>query len=276
VTGSGKSAAGGEQRHLNRGETPSALLEVENASVSFGGLRALSNVSLTAREGRITGLIGPNGAGKTTLFNVITGIHRASAGVIRLDGRDISALRAERRAKLGIARSFQNLGLMTEEKVELNLMAAQYLSAGYPAWHIALRPRHWSRQEQRVRSQAWQVAEEFGLADCWTTRVGDLSFGRARFVELACVLMQQPRLMLFDEPTTGLDAAETEALTEMLDRQRSAGATILVVAHDVRFVMELCDHIFVLAQGKSLFDGPPTAVQAHPEVIQCYLGRAHE
>ncbi len=249
-----------------------ALLEVEHVSVTFGGLRALVDVSISVPGGSIVGLIGPNGAGKTTLFNVISGLQRAEAGVVRLEGEDVTSAPAYRRAALGVGRSFQNLGLIGDETVRVNLMAAEYLAAQYRGVDLLARPWRWFREERRLEERARSVARSFGLLGDWDARVADLSFGAARFVELACVLAERPRLMLLDEPTTGLDAREVQQLLTVLQEQRADGRTILLVAHDVRFVMGLCDYIYVLAEGQLLFDGPPSVVQRHPRVIEAYLG----
>ena len=249
------------------------LLRVSGATLAFGGLKALSDVSIEVQNGSIVGLIGPNGAGKTTLFNVISGLLRADAGVVVFDDRDVTQLSAPRRAALGIGRSFQNLGLITSETVRTNLLAAQFLSAGYHGADVLLRPWRWRQRERRAAERVIEIAKTFDLLDCIDDRVADLSFGKARFVELACVLAEDPRLMMLDEPTTGLDLAEADQLLEVLRRQRGAGTTVLVVAHDVRFVMEICDFVYVLSAGVILARGKPREVQTDPEVIAAYLGR---
>ena len=251
------------------------LLEVDDVHVSFGGLQALDGVSIRVPEGSIVGLIGPNGAGKTTLFNVISGLQPADAGTIRLDGQDVTALPAHRRAALGIGRSFQNLGLMMDETVDVNLKGAQFLQAGYPGWDVLLRPWRRRDEEHRVEARVAEAAAAFGLEDKLDKRVSDLSFGQSRFAELACVFAQSPRLMLLDEPTTGLDIRATEHLRRRLTELRAGGETILMVAHNVRFVMGLCDWVYVLASGRLLAQGPPQEVQSDSEVVSAYLGAGH-
>jgi branched-chain amino acid transport system ATP-binding protein len=230
------------------------LLEVRDASLSFGGLQALAGVSLDVSAGSIVGLIGPNGAGKTTTFNSISGLQALDAGSIHFQGQDVTGLAAHQRAALGIGRSFQHLG------------------AGYGVLDPVLRPWRWMRRERALAARVEEALEVFGLGDDRDRSVRDLSFAAARSVELAAVLVEEPSLMLLDEPTTGLDVAEVEALRQVLLRVRDDGTTILVIAHDVAFVMGLCDHVYVLARGAVLAAGPPEQVQRDPAVVEAYLG----
>jgi len=250
------------------------LLEVNDAAVAFGGLQALGGVSLRVEDGAIVGLIGPNGAGKTTLFNSISGLQRLDSGQVVFGGRDVTGLAPHERAALGMGRSFQHLGLMMEESVETNVLAAQHLGAGYRDRDLVLRPWRWARRERALRSRAAAVLDSVGLAGERWRPVEDLSFAAARAVELAAVLVEEPALMLLDEPTTGLDVAEVADLQRTLLDVRAAGTTIVVIAHDVGFVMGLCDHVYVLAQGTLLAEGAPEAVQRDPAVVEAYLGVA--
>ena len=250
-----------------------SLLELRGIRCSFGGVRALDDINLDVDEGSIVGLIGPNGAGKTTLFNVVTGLQPAEGSVV-FDGQEIAHSPPHRRALLGIARSFQNLGLIMDETAETNALAALHRSAGYSGAEVLLRPWRRAVAERTLRDRARAALDRFGLLDDSDSIVADLSFARARLVEIAAVVAEEPRLMLLDEPTTGLDVAEVDRLGEILLQLRDEGTTILVVAHDVSFVMRVCDHVHVLAEGRPLFDGPPDEVQTHPEVAEAYLGRS--
>jgi ABC-type branched-subunit amino acid transport system ATPase component len=250
------------------------LLEVRDVSKSFGGVRALSAVSLDVNEGAIVGLIGPNGAGKTTLFDIVSGLSPPDAGSIRFDEQEIAGLPAHRRAALGIGRSFQNLGLMPGETVADNVLVALHRSAPYLGPDVVLRPWRRHRGERHLHARCSRALARFGLLADRERRVADLSFAKARFVELAAVAAEEPRLMLLDEPTTGLDPAEIVKLSSLLAEMRDGGATLLVVAHDVGFVMRICDDVYVLAEGRVLFHGLPREVQAEPAVIEAYLGRS--
>ena len=239
-----------------------SLLELGDVTKSFGGVRALEGVSLEVNEAAIVGLIGPNGAGKTTLFNIVS-------GQLLIDARPC----AHRRAALGIGRSFQNLGLMLDETVAFNVMTALHRSAPYTGPDVILRPWLRNRGERALEQRCARALQRFGLLGDRERRVRDLPFARARFAELAAVTAEAPRLMLLDEPTTGLDLAEVSRLDSVLGELRGDGTTILLVAHDVRFVMGVCDYVYVLAEGRMLAQGEPRTVQSHPAVVEAYLGK---
>lgn len=250
------------------------LLAASGITVTFGGLHALQDVSVSVVRGQIVGLIGPNGAGKTTLFNVLSGLQRTTAGTVALDGTDITDLPVSRRAALGIGRSFQNLGLMHDESVLVNVLAAQHTHRHNKTLDPYLHPLRWRQTERELRRRGRAALSAFGIDRLQAEVVDDLSFAAARFAELAAVVVQEPQLLLLDEPTTGLDLEETARLADVLLGLRARGATILLVAHDVRFVMELCDYLFVLAEGRLLEEGTPGHVQRSPRVAEAYLGRS--
>ncbi len=251
-----------------------ALLQVDNVSVRFGGLQALDDVSLDIAPGEIAGLIGPNGAGKTTLFNAIGGLVPLRSGGITFDGVDIHRLPAHRRAGLGIGRSFQNLGLMQEQTVETNLLAGLHLNAGYGVLSPLAQPARFVAAEGASRESVTAALDAVGLGDHHQRVVADLSFGVARLVEVAGLLSRHPQLLLLDEPTTGLDAVESEQLKAVLRDAVASGTTLLVVAHDVGFIMDLCRVVHVLAEGRVLYSGSPTGAQNDHRVIESYLGSA--
>jgi branched-chain amino acid transport system ATP-binding protein len=197
----------------------------------------------------------------------------ADSAIIRFDGRDIGHLPAHRRVGFGIGRSFQNLGLMPHETVATNVLATLHRSAPYTAADVLLRPWRRSRGERYLEHRCADALARFGLLADWDQQVADLDFGKARFVEIAALVAESPRLMLLDEPTTGLDVEEIARLGHELRELQSAGTTMLVVAHDVGFVMRVCEYVYVLAEGRVLSHGPPAAVQSDPAVIEAYLGR---
>jgi ABC-type branched-subunit amino acid transport system ATPase component len=233
-----------------------ALLEVDAVSVSYGGLAALTEVALTAESGIVTGLIGPNGAGKTTLFNVITGLERANAGTVRFDGTDITRLPPHRRSALGIARTFQRLEAFGSLSVRDNVLVAAEMRSG--------------RESSTTATEA--LLERVGVSDVADERVDTLPIGTARLVELARALATSPRLLLLDEPSSGLNEQETDALSRLLADLAADNLAVLLVEHDMPFVMSACAHLHVLDFGSVIASGEPTVVKADPSVIAAYLG----
>ena len=227
-------------------------LAVENITVDFGGHRAVDDVSFVAKPGHITGLIGPNGAGKTTLFNAITGLLRPSRGRVVLDGHDITGQRAHQRAQLGLARTFQRLELFTLLSVRDNVAAAVRTS----------------------RLDPDELLERVGLGGLGAQRVDSLPTGQARLVELARALATSPKVLLLDEPASGLTEDETDRFGALLRGLAGGGLTVVLVEHDVPLVMDVCDHIHVLDFGELIASGSPAEVQADPAVTSAYLGAA--
>jgi len=237
-----------------------AALDVRSLSVSFGGVQAVSDAHITALKGQVTGLIGPNGAGKTTTFNVITGLEQPTEGRILIGGRDISRLSPYKRARLGLARTFQRLEGFGTLSARDNVLAAAEFRRG------------WSKDGSDPKAVADQFIERVGLTHVQHERVDALPTGLARLVELGRALATRPRVLLLDEPGSGLDMAESEALGDLLIELAQEGMAVLVVEHDVELVMRVCNRIHVLDFGRMIFVGEPRDVQADPAVQAAYLG----
>src|SRR3954451_22214317 len=238
-----------------------AQLDVDGVIVRFGGNVAVDNVSLHAAEGRITGLIGPNGAGKTTLFNVITGLLQPNSGKVAIDGKDITKLPPYKRARRGIARTFQRLELFSVLTVRENIAVAAETRRGWA--------------HDRKRSTATIVEEiigRIGLGDCADERVDSLPTGQARLVELGRSLASQPRVLLLDEPASGQTEGETERFATLLRELCDEGITVVLVEHDVQLVMAVCDAICVLDFGAIIATGTPNEIRTNEAVLAAYLG----
>jgi len=231
------------------------LLRVDQVVVRFGGVVAVDHVSLAAESGRVTGLIGPNGAGKTTLFNVITGVQIPTSGTVLLEGSDVTRLAVHRRARRGLARTFQRLEVFASLSVRDNVRVAAELTTLV-----------------RVGERVDDLLEKVGLGDVADRITGDLPTGLARLVEIARALATQPRLLLLDEPASGLDEHETRRLGEMLRTLADDELGVLIVEHDMNLVMKVCDVIHVLDLGHLIASGSPDEVQQDRRVLEAYLG----
>ncbi|GIH71387.1 ABC transporter ATP-binding protein [Sphaerimonospora thailandensis] len=240
-------------------QTP--LLETRGVTVRFGGNTAVNDVSIGVTEGRITGLIGPNGAGKTTLFNTITGLQRPAAGRVLLDGEDITGLPPARRARLGMARTFQRLELFLSLSVRDNIRVAGDIARAAGGGRGI-----------DVDRRTDEILDRTGLRDIADLDVSDIPTGRARVVEVARALMTSPRVLLLDEPASGQTERETEAFAELLTGLAAEGIAVCLVEHDLPLVMKLCGTIHVLDYGKVIASGTPKEIQESPEVIAAYIG----
>jgi branched-chain amino acid transport system ATP-binding protein len=249
-----------------------SLLSVEGLSRSFGGLRAVDGVSFEAGKDRITAVIGPNGAGKTTLFNLIAGSLRPDSGAVAFDGEDITGLRPFRVARKGIARTFQAIKLSGGMTALENVMIGRHVRshAGFVSGLLAA---PWTRAEERsIREKAMEAIELLGIAEHAQARTASLSFGIQRSVELARALASEPKLLLLDEPASGLNSRETGDLAALIDRIRGRGIAILVVEHDMSLVMDISDEVVVLDFGRKIAQGAPREIQRNKAVIEIYLG----
>ena len=251
-------------------DTAAPLLEAIDVSVRFGGVVALESVSLAVMPGTIAGLIGPNGAGKTTLFNAITGVVEPAGGRVRLDGVDITDWSPHRRGRAGISRTFQRLELFTGLTVHDNLLGA---------WESSVSGGVLGRNREEGRRIVAEVIELLGLGDVRDRLAGQLSVGRGRVVELGRALCTRPRVLLLDEPSSGLDPSETaqfrDTLREVVGRETGEPA-ILLVEHDVQLVMKVCELIHVLDFGAILAVGTPSEIQQNQTVLDAYLGSADD
>jgi branched-chain amino acid transport system ATP-binding protein len=246
-------------------------LEVSGLSVRFGGLHALEDVSLQVTPGEVLGLIGPNGAGKTTLFNAVSGFVRPEHGALTLDGRDLRRLTPWRRSRLGLVRTFQQGGLVTDASVTANLLMAQHgrMETGVAAGILGLA----GAEEQALRERAMKSLARLGLEGIAGRRVADLSHGLQRRVEVAAALVREPKVLLLDEPSAGLDPSETAQLgTALAELQAEAGFACIVIDHDLRLVRFLAKRVVVLSFGRVIATGTWDAVRSDPAVVAAYLG----
>jgi branched-chain amino acid transport system ATP-binding protein len=255
-------------------ETGGALLEIEGLTKDFRGLRAVDGHSLRIGREEILGVIGPNGAGKTTLFNLITGLIRPTSGRILFLGRSITRLAPDAIARLGIARTFQNIRIFAAMSVLDNVLVAAQMHARVNPLAALLSAPGFLRGERRLRETARELLGRFGLERQAALPAGSLPYGAQRRLEIARALATGPRLLLLDEPTVGMNPRESGELLELIRAVRDAyGLSIMLVAHDLRLVMGLCHRIQVLTNGRLIAEGAPAEIRGHPLVIEAYLGR---
>jgi len=253
---------------------PTPLLEVHHLSKAFGGVQAVDDVSFMVPEGCVFAVIGPNGAGKTTMFNLISGFLTADAGQIRFRGRRIDRLPPHRICELGVARTFQKLALFENMSVIENVMVGLHVRTRCGFGSAALRLPEQRREERFIREKAVGYLAAVGLSDRKDMPVTALSFGQRRLVELARALAPEPTLLLLDEPASGLNPTETDALAKIIRRIRQSGVTVLLVEHDMSMVMDVSDQMLVLNYGRTVRSGTPQEVRNDPNVIEIYLGGA--
>ena len=249
------------------------ILEARNVSKHFGGLRAVDDVSLVVNEGEICGIIGPNGAGKTTFFNLCAGVYPVTKGEIFFKGEVITGNRTENIARMGIARTFQNIKLFNYMTVLDNVKMGCHINLHASIFDVIFHSKIYKKDELYANEHAKKILESVELQEYAEILAGNLAYGTQRKVEIARSLATQPSLLLLDEPAAGMNPNETMQLSKFIKQIRDSGITVVVIEHDVRFLMNLCDRIIVLNYGKKLCEGLPNEVRNNRDVQEAYFGK---
>lgn len=253
----------------------SVLLEARQCQMTFKGLQAVKNFTAALEEGKIYGLIGTNGAGKTTAINMLSGVLVPTAGSITFDGKDITGWKPDKVAKAGIVRTYQNLRLFNKMTVLENVMIGAQIDRPYSTVAGIIRLPDYYRKEAALKEKALEKLEVMGIAEYADRPAGSLPYGLQRRLEIARILAANPRLLLLDEPAAGMNPQESLELVEMIRRiQKEHKLTILLIEHDMKVIMNLCEYIYVMATGEMIAEGVPEEIRSNPHVIAAYLGRA--
>ena len=250
-----------------------AMLEVTSLGISFGGLRAVDELSMKIEEGGLVGLIGPNGAGKTTVFNMLTGVYRPTDGGIRLDGQNLIGKKPHDICKMGVARTFQNIRLFSNLSVLDNVKTGLHNEVTYTLAESLLHLGSYRKKERQMDARAMELLDVFDLGGVADYKAANLPYGKQRKLEIARALATDPKLLLLDEPAAGMNPHETEELMETIELVRKKfGVTVLLIEHDMKLVSGICEYLYVLNFGRLLAEGTPSEVLKNPEFVTAYLG----
>ena len=250
----------------------SVLFSARNLNKSFGGVRAVRDVSFDIPAACVFAIIGPNGAGKSTMLNLISGVYQPDSGALNFGGESLTGLPAHRRVRLGIARTFQKIRLFRQLSVLDNVIAGFHIHHDIPAWQYLIHGAAFRRDHARCRAEAMELLAFVGLAGRRDTLAGSLPYGEQRMLEFARALATRPKLLLIDEPAAGLNASEVDSLLDRILTTRRSGVTVVVVEHNMELVMNVADRVLVMDYGQHLFEGAPADVQQNAAVVAAYLG----